>query len=201
MTLVVGDIHGDLEAVEKALKHDDVIFVGDFLDSFEFLIPNQIKCLETVLNAIESGKARSCFGNHEISYLFGEHVCSGWNPVTQKLVDPFKERMLKLLSVGIQHGPFIITHAGLAPDFEDEPLTLDNPRVFKVGFYSGGHGKGGPFWLRPHEFDKHKKRQIFGHTPHNYITKYGEAYCIDVLQSQHKGLLIHDNFEVEAIDL
>ena len=71
-TIVVGDIHGHVDSVEKALAFDgNVVFVGDYLDSFSQSVDNQILCLKMVLDAIEEEPDRvvGLIGNHEMSYL------------------------------------------------------------------------------------------------------------------------------------
>src|SRR5579864_4124191 len=79
-TLVVGDVHGHVQVVEKALEHDGpVVFLGDLVDSFNISITDQLKCVELVLGAVESRECELLLGNHELSYLDESQRCSGYN--------------------------------------------------------------------------------------------------------------------------
>jgi len=61
----VGDLHGKVEEVERALAMDGTtIFVGDYLDSFDRSIGDQRKTLELVMDGVASGKAKALLGNH-----------------------------------------------------------------------------------------------------------------------------------------
>jgi len=84
-TLVVGDLHGRWEVVEKVLKTDyNVVFVGDYLNSFD---KTSLECLETL--KLVTGAARdnpdkytALMGNHELSYTGSEYTCSGYSRKT-----------------------------------------------------------------------------------------------------------------------
>lgn len=79
-TLVVGDVHGRGQVVEKALEHNGpVVFLGDLVDSFNISIFDQLKCVESVLDAIDNRNAQLIAGNHEFSYLLKDQRCSGFN--------------------------------------------------------------------------------------------------------------------------
>lgn len=74
---IVGDIHGEYEALVKLLRHlgyDDqgqhpqnrtLVFVGDFCDRG----PNSPAVLALVQQLVESGRAVAVLGNHEINLL------------------------------------------------------------------------------------------------------------------------------------
>lgn len=84
---IVGDIHGEYEALVKLLQHlgyDDqgqhpqnrtLVFVGDFCDRG----PNSPAVLSLVQRLVESGRAGAVLGNHEINLLREEAKDgSGW---------------------------------------------------------------------------------------------------------------------------
>ena len=69
-TLVIGDLHGRWEIAEAALATEhNVVFMGDYLDSFD---RTSLECLETlkvVTNAVlaEPERVQALVGNHEMS--------------------------------------------------------------------------------------------------------------------------------------
>ena len=99
-TIVIGDIHGHVKSVEAALNMPcNIVFVGDYLDSFHQSVDNQIQCLTMVMDAVElyPNRVVALFGNHERSYLEASMVCSGWKQETAQLVKHLKDRMLTTL--------------------------------------------------------------------------------------------------------
>ncbi len=84
---IVGDIHGEYEALQSLLKHlgydgqglhpqnRKLVFVGDFCDRG----PNSPAVLALVQRLVESGRAVAVLGNHEINLLREEAKDgSGW---------------------------------------------------------------------------------------------------------------------------
>lgn len=87
-TLIVGDIHGKVDVVERALAQEHpVVFVGDIADSFDHTVDEHIQCFRLIFKAIDEGKATCLYGNHELSYLIGKMRCSGWNHKMAKWMD------------------------------------------------------------------------------------------------------------------
>lgn len=179
----VGDIHGKVDAVKAALDREGpVVFVGDFMDSFDRSLEDHKECLDLVLDAIERGKARSVFGNHELSYLMPKHKCSGWDKYRASLMRLYHDRIMDAFEPYILLRPdFLVTHGGLsAPLWEAAGLTLDTlPKylddgwkdlkspVHGIGYCRGGFTKfGGIFWTTFREdFEPiNGLTQVFGHT-------------------------------------
>jgi hypothetical protein len=83
---IVGDIHGELEALETLLErlgyrdgeHPDgrrLVFVGDLVDRG----PDSVGVLERVIPWVEAGLASCILGNHELNLLLGERKAgNGW---------------------------------------------------------------------------------------------------------------------------
>jgi len=101
----VGDIHGRWEAVKEALQRDgEVIFVGDFVDSFDRSVDDQEKCLQLVIEAIKRNKAKAiggifwCDFNQEfvpikgINQIFGH---TGYDNRNKEYLKGSKIRLLK----------------------------------------------------------------------------------------------------------
>lgn len=157
-TLVIGDIHGHRDAIDAALSTDceQIVFVGDYLDSFTKTTEDQITCLRLVLDAIEADPKRvvGLLGNHEMSYLERGMRCSGWKPETQLHVEHLRDRMLRLLKpyVWVQEEQWLITHGGIGQDLLDHyriDLTtyLNRGQFNEIGYARGGSAEaGGLYW-------------------------------------------------------
>jgi hypothetical protein len=192
--IFIGDIHGKAEIVEEALQRDGLkVFVGDFLDSFDRSVDNQIRSLTLALDAVDKGVAKVIFGNHELSYLMPQqHRCSGYKAATDAHVIHLKERMWKTMIPFLKlPDNFIVTHAGVNSatiDHLDE-LEFANPDspLHWIGRSRGGRAPtGGIFWC---DFNREfvpieGVNQIFGHTAkggQEGIRRVGNNYCIDCL--------------------
>ena len=200
-TLVIGDLHGQLEIAQKALDSIyPVIFLGDFLDSFTRTVDDQIQTLLLVLNAVERGNARALMANHEMSYMRPELRCSGWNPATQVHVSHLQYRMDMLLEDYIWCEGFLITHAGVSQRLLDALETdldtyLSTGDFDQIGRSRGGRAPcGGLRWCDWREFEPVEGvDQIVGHTRGRVIRTKGNNWCIDVLEDREpQGLLIQD---------
>jgi len=203
----VGDIHGKVEQVERALaKEGRKIFVGDFMDSFDRSWESHARCLDLVIGAIEQGEAEAIYGNHELSYLYPHHRCSGWTEQNQHIMLSRRESVEKLFKSHIMISErFLVSHAGLTEqlwvkkhlDFETLDATLTkwwprtNSAMHQIGHYRGGFNSvGGMFWCDfKAEFRPIKGlTQVFGHTAGDSIRKLGDNFCIDCLDFKHEFL-------------
>jgi len=111
-----GDIHGKVDQVKQALSNEgQVIFVGDFMDSFDLGVLFYEECLTLVCDAIEKGKAQAIYGNHELSYMYQCHRCSGYNYVNQEMFLRHVKRVEQCFKYAIQIENWYITHAGIHP--------------------------------------------------------------------------------------
>jgi len=189
----VGDIHGKVEMIEMALEKDGkIIFMGDFQDSFDRPVKDHAKCYELVLAAIDSGKAESLLGNHELSYMIPKHQCSGWQQDRYEMFMQYKNDInSKFQSFMTFPGNWLVTHAGLHPIVLDYAVKLnqafeDDPNSFLyseyaiqswiddihssahwIGRYRGGpNSVGGIFWcdFKAEFAPIEGLNQIFGHT-------------------------------------
>ena len=219
----IGDIHGRVEAVEAALKLSGrKIFVGDFVDSFDRSVKDQVRCLHLILDAIDSGEAEAVFGNHELSYI-SRLRCSGWNiamdaqinhgGLWRELVDKFKPYVL-IEPEGQIERPILVTHAGFSNFiFETFHLTLENFRdnlrdwtrpdllfegtpAYHIGRTRGGNAAvGGIYWCHfPHEFvPVPGLDQVFGHTRQSDGTIKKMGICDD-------SQIISENYCIDILE-
>ena len=197
----VGDLHGKIDSAKAALDRDGtIVFVGDYLDSFDRSLDDQIDTLLTVMNAIDSGKAIGLFGNHELSYLVPHHRCSGYSFETQQEVNRLKERILKTLTTHVViNQEWFISHAGLH-SYVDAAIHEENDNIqlmdtstpwHWIGQSRGGSNLVGGIWWC--DFNEEfvpvpGLNQIFGHSARggeagirSTITEDSRNYCIDCL--------------------
>lgn len=186
-TLVLGDIHGhdSWKNIINNEEFDNVVFLGDYLDSFnvrpEVIADNLldiIKVKETL-----GDKCRLCYGNHDHSYWNSER-CSGYKFHAVSLYMPLLEDMFKenMFDLVYTQDDIIFSHAGVSDYWLKKVTMLDDVR--EVNFDSvlldslnwnmltGYDGYGNtisqsPIWIRPQSLLKSKVdgyRQIVGHT-------------------------------------
>ena len=89
--IVIGDIHGrDIWKEIVKQEYDKVIFLGDYLDSYDLPVDKQRQNLIDILEfkANNRDKVELLIGNHDFQYLPGiNETYSGYNGFEMKLVD------------------------------------------------------------------------------------------------------------------
>jgi len=222
-TLVVGDLHGKVEIAEEVLGDkgtNKIIFIGDYLDSFDRSVADQIKLLDLVLDACEANPetVQALLGNHELSYMDRTQGASGWRRTTQSSVNERLARMQKVLVPAVQHDTgWLLTHAGVskqwASRFKEPPeaavQNCTENEFFLVGRSRGGVATcGGPLWCDYYDefLPIPGLRQIFGHTARTESvpgirTDDGENYCIDCLDRTKEILRIKEDGTIEIVKL
>ena len=203
-----GDIHGKVEQVRRALDMEgNIIFVGDFIDSFDRTVMEHDECFRLVIDAIEKKKARAIYGNHELSYLMPDpHLASGWDKYRAAVVRKYESKIRQLFDPYIILTPeFLVTHAGLTKQlWKDHGLSIESlthslndwwpdkySPIHYIGNYRGGiQSYGGIFWCDfNQEFEEIPElTQIFGHTPGKGIRQLGKSFCIDCLDRESSFL-------------
>ncbi len=181
-TLFVGDTHGATEVIELALNTpyaDRVVFMGDYLDSFNRPVQDQVFNLMAVLNACENNPERfiGLMGNHELSYLDAAMRCSGYNLDTQRHVIHLADRMKRILKPYFWVDEnWLATHAGVSDDLLHAfRMTLQEyleaGKFKQIGYARGGDQQvGGLHWC---DFNKEFApikgvNQIVGHTHYDH---------------------------------
>lgn len=190
-TLVVGDLHGRYEVVDGVLSTDlPVIFIGDYVDSYNRSRAEQKMTLVKVLDAIESGQARGLRGNHEMSYIRSDMRCSGYGSTLKFLFNVLERSRIGLLEDYIHAEGFLLTHAGVAQGLLDN-LGISLEEYLETGDYGqigrirGGYHEVGGLWWCDFNFEFEPIEgvpQIFGHTVGDGIRNRGNSYCIDCLE-------------------
>src|SRR5574344_2389541 len=109
--LAIGDLHDKSwiihEIAELVDMYDKVVFVGDYVDSWNAGPSKSIgawKALHVLMQS-HPGKVHAVIGNHDYAYVHPEIAgrSSGWNPVTFTLINAPENKKIKswLLSLPV----------------------------------------------------------------------------------------------------
>lgn len=219
--LFVGDTHGNWEVVQHALDSpypDRVVFIGDYLDSFNRSIDEQVKTLLLVLNACEDNPEKyiGLMGNHELSYLEEGMRASGFNTATHGHVVHLEDRIKRILKPYVWIDDWLASHAGVSNQLlKDLNCTLEEylhaNQHNQIGVARGGWSSiGGLYWCDfNREFDCIPGvNQIVGHS--NYLPidkelKYKTGkdsinVCVDTVPQHRRMPDIKDTIFFSLVD-
>ena len=197
--MIIPDIHtkfGIAETIIERENPDNVVFLGDYFDSFgdNMEIANQTALW--LKESLEKPNRIHLIGNHDLSYLDPDHhPCSGYS--TGKLF-AIKETGVDLTK--LQHycwvGDWLCTHAGLTREFMsqtnhknlfvgeflDDLIEYDEEKLYSCSNYRGGTDAfSGIVWCDYDEFvDIPNVKQIFGHT-RGPLRKTDNHICLDTM--------------------
>lgn len=179
----VGDIHGKIDLVKRALDMDGKkVFIGDYMDSFDRSNQEHDDCLRDVFNAVLKDEAIALVGNHELSYMHAGMRCSGYRVELQHIFNEYSGAIQMMGNLYYRPTEdVLVTHAGLGHYWWwEHEMTLDNlsekldellkdtrSDMYAIGRSRGGfHPIGGIFWLDwEDEFEPIVGlTQIVGHT-------------------------------------
>lgn len=175
--LFVGDLHGKVEIMNCAFAMTagtDIVpvFMGDYVDSFNASIMDQLVVLDAVLDAAENGNAIALIGNHELSYIDPRtHSATGRSVIMDTHLISRRSRMIKFLQNYTFLDGWLVTHAGVsgaALAHYDATLEeyLESNAIHDIGRARGGRAYcGGIFWCDWfREFMPIDVPQVVGHT-------------------------------------
>lgn len=225
--LAIGDVHGLDTWKEIVAKHPDaekVIFIGDYVDSFDIKPLKQLSNLQDIIEFKRNQPERVVLlmGNHDYHYtnycLANGIQYSGFNGFLSKHLMPIYEELIKNgeIQIMFQHENYLFTHAGLTKTWmQRQEVTLENinekliteKSVFDFKYpklsdhvipdFTGNNKFQGPLWVRPGALLKDKLENfihIVGHTNFVDITKMRDVYFIDTALKQY--LLIDKEIEI-----
>lgn len=204
-TIVFGDLHGRQECYDILQKEefDNVIFLGDYVDSHEGKRPRDFEKLLYRLINLKSQLGDKCillYGNHDASYLNGE-CCSGWSALTEKfclpaLLEMYKQGLIQPLYI---QDDIIFSHAGVTKTWLHKVVQVEDVHnisfpntdlsFFNYNTLCGRDAYGNtisqsPIWVRPESLLKDKLdgyRQIVGHTPQDVPFEKDGCFFIDTM--------------------
>jgi len=193
-TVLIGDIHGrDIwKSIVDKETPDRVVFVGDYLDSFDITPSIQIHNLKEIFEFKKTSNIEvvTLIGNHDYHYMMVGETYSGYRPQIQFNVYDILKENISDLKIAYSFDKYLCTHAGVSSIFMNNTFGDDwdvesiveklnttfqyKPLTFKFSGWSpyGDDVTQSPIWIRPTSLlfsnKKHpiKKRwiQIFGHT-------------------------------------
>lgn len=178
--LIIPDVHGRsyIKWYNKINEVDKVIFLGDYLDSFNIPAKTQLTQLNLIINLkeIHGDKITLLLGNHDLPYInvnkYG--TCSGFQNDIYLTANQIFNDNLDKFDVVYEHQSkdnkknWIFSHAGISKrllnvinkykeNFKEESLTeFINNNWEKINelYYVSKHNGGinpydGLFWIRP----------------------------------------------------
>lgn len=183
-TVIIPDIHtkfGLAEIIIEKEEPDNVVFLGDYFDSFgdNMEIANQTAVW--LKESLEKPNRIHLLGNHDLSYLNRNYMCSGFTEEKFHSINQTGIDLTKLQNY-CWVGDWLCTHAGLSYEFYKtfagsgqnvsdfiETFSKDESQRFRLYACSSYRGGQDPYsgivWCDYDEFvDIPDVKQIFGHT-------------------------------------
>ena len=127
--LIIPDIHQNLDRLNQILSTEDamnakeIIFLGDYFDSFDYDFYTKEMCKFLNKN-VDNDRYTFLVGNHDTHYItkVKQYVCSGWSFQKETIVDvtldkAFLRKIKPFRYEKIAGKHFLFSHAGLHPSF------------------------------------------------------------------------------------
>lgn len=137
--LVFSDSHQDINKVQNILKREDydtVVCLGDWFDSHTYDTPTDaIKTCEFLKEYTFKTNFHTCFGNHDMAYLFNDVRLAngGYTRAKNNLVqDLFKNYLLEIrkrFKWYIWIDDYLCTHAGINPYYLPPRIELNKEEI------------------------------------------------------------------------
>jgi hypothetical protein len=231
--IAIGDSHGRRtwkSIVEKHIDEvDRIIFVGDYFDSFNIPMLDQIRNFSEILKLKRENpdKIVLLLGNHDYHYLSIGETYSGFNSTYAMGIEhDYLKPNLDLFKICHREGEFLFSHAGFTRTWvKDLKINIDNidsevndfwkykQHVFgwrrnpakKMSAYTDHYGDDiwqGPLWVRPNSLDADKIKgyvQVVGHTEGDKIKYKNNVYYIDALEKGYYLCKEGDKVEIKNI--
>lgn len=218
--LIIGDVHGrnDWKKHVKKLKYDQVVFLGDYVDSFDKSNDEIYKNLKDIINFKKNNIDNTILliGNHDNQYMLAtpndwnnKYGCSGYRGEAHFDLYELFNINKELFQPCFQINEYIFSHAGITEDWFNnrfygkkhisieeqinESFMKKFDPLFDVGIRrGGGHATGGIFWADKYDLinDPLKGfKQIIGHTVQDDITFIGDLLFCDTGDKMHPYVL------------
>ncbi len=180
--LIIPDIHNkwfEAEEIISKEKPDKVVFLGDYFDDFNDTLEDAEQTAEWLKKSLTNPDRIHLLGNHDLSYLNTDYVCSGFSEGKLFAIKNTKIDLTKL-QYYCWVGDWLCTHAGLSGEFFkaynyknlhidkflDKMIKHNKNRLYDCSSFRGGRdAHSGILWCDYDEFvDLPNVKQIFGHT-------------------------------------
>lgn len=153
-TIVIGDIHGrsQWKLIVETEKADQVIFIGDYFDSYDLTAVEQMHNFKEIINYKETTDAHvtMLIGNHDYHYYpeIGNVGTSGYQhkvaPAISQLIDENRNHLQMAYSID----DYLFTHAGVSSEFMDNVFGKDGWKTEEISLLLTQQ-----FWHKPRTFD------------------------------------------------
>lgn len=213
--IVISDVHGRKtwqDIIKKEKNIDTLVFLGDYLDSFDIPGTQQIENFEDIIDfkIVNPDKVILLLGNHCLHYIdgFGEHY-SGFQKGLQYQYARMFEQYKNLFQMCYQINDILFTHAGISEVWYEEQCKkyeLEKEHVcnninylwnttFSPFRFNGIDDYGdditqGPVWIRPRSLYVSRLpgfTHIVGHTTVKHINHPKEESQFYLTDSPSSG--------------
>ncbi len=219
-TLIISDIHHRIVRAQKLIDAhpcDRYVFLGDIYDDFGDDVLIAGKTARWHKEKLADEKNTFIWGNHDLPYAYWHNKdlkCSGNTRDKAEVINDIMERQdWAKIKFFVQVDGWLISHAGLRPDFGDKDLEAEASAAIKcadaiqphwmiaAGYArGGGWALGGLTWL---DWNQEFKpipgiKQIVGHTPGKMPREKDGNWCIDT-HMRHAAIIEDGKLEIFAI--
>jgi hypothetical protein len=153
-TIILGDTHGrsQWKLIVEMEKPDQVIFIGDYFDSYDLTAVEQMHNFKEIINYKETTNAHviMLIGNHDYHYYpeIGNVGTSGYQhtaaPAISQLIDENRNHLQMAYSID----DYLFTHAGVSSAFMDNVFGKDGWKTEDISALVTEL-----FWHKPRTFD------------------------------------------------
>jgi hypothetical protein len=153
-TIVLGDTHGRSfwKLIVEMEKPDQVIFIGDYFDSYDLTAVEQMHNFKEIINYKETTDAHviMLIGNHDYHYYpeIGNVGTSGYqhtaSPATSQLIGENRNHLQMAYSID----DYLFTHAGVSSEFMDNVFGKDGWKTESISELLCQQ-----FWHKPKTFE------------------------------------------------
>jgi len=208
--IFIGDLHGrELWKIIDPKEHDKIVFLGDYVDSFDLTDRTIVNNLLDIIEFKKSytDKVVLLWGNHDIQYFdFNNGNCSGYRPTCAAALRTIFNSNAELFQVAYECKDVLATHAGICEGWYEysykthvekrypEEYSISeilndafkgkNESLLEIGKKRGGwHHVGGPFWADSRDLNKLPDfgyKQVVGHNQMEKITERNDGNIVFV---------------------
>lgn len=124
-TVVLGDTHGTSfwKLITNTEQPDRVVFIGDYFDSFDIKLDEQLKNFLDIMEYKKTGNADviCLIGNHDHHYFpeIGDTGTSGYQYMGSFQIGPVLDANREHLQIAYRMDDFLFSHAGVSAKFMD----------------------------------------------------------------------------------
>ena len=131
-TLIISDIHNRINWIEHALKlykeklnYDEIVFLGDYFDSFEDNPEIAENTANWLRNSLEDPSRIHLIGNHDMPYMCpnnNSQWCPGFSHQKLKRIQPAMSGYWHMLRPAYYTQGWLLSHAGFPIELSTNPI-------------------------------------------------------------------------------